>query len=229
MALPEKLSKNRLIFGLNRNIIALGWVSFFTDISSEMIYPLLPIFLTAVLGTSTTFLGLIEGVAETTASLLKLFSGWLSDHLGKRKVLVLFGYTLSSLSRPLVAVATSGWQVLFIRFLDRVGKGIRTSPRDALLADSAPPEVHGRAFGFQRAMDHAGAVIGPIFAFLLISFVTQEYRTIFGLAFIPGICAVSLLFWGVKEKITPSPQASPSAQRITIKPFPRPFRFFCWP
>jgi MFS family permease len=214
------------IFGLDRNIFSLGWVSLFTDVSSEMIYPLLPVFLTVVLGVGTTFLGLVEGVAEATASLLKLFSGWLSDRLGKRKLLVLIGYTLSSLTRPFVAAATVGWHVLLIRFLDRVGKGIRTSPRDALIADSTLDQEHGKAFGFQRAMDHVGAVIGPLIAFFLLTFITQEYRTIFWLAFIPGIFALIILVQKVHEiKPNPPTLASPIIQ-LTLRPFDRRFKFF---
>src|SRR5256885_5380969 len=136
---------------LSRNVYALTVVSFFTDVSSEMIYPLLPAFLTVVLGASASFIGAIEGAAESTAALLKLASGWWSDRASRRKPLVIAGYGLSSLVRPLVAVAQSATQVLAIRVVDRVGKGVRTSPRDALIADSVDPAVHGRAFGFHRA------------------------------------------------------------------------------
>ena len=218
---PEKK-----IFGFSRTIFSLGLVSLFTDVSSEMIYPLLPIFLTSVLGMGPTFVGLVEGVAETTASLLKLFSGWVSDRLRKRKSLVVFGYTLSTLARPLVAAATAGWHVLFIRFLDRVGKGIRTSPRDALIADSSPENEHGKAFGFQRAMDHAGAVIGPLIAFLLLTFLTQQYRLIFRLAYLPGMVALIILIHGVAErKPTPLREAAPKIQ-LTLRPFDRRFKIF---
>src|SRR5207237_25741 len=138
---------------LGRNVVALGVVSFFTDASSEMIYPLLPVFLTATLGASASMLGVIEGAAECTASLLKLASGWWSDRVRRRKPLVLFGYTLASAVRPLVAIAQSAPQVLVIRVGDRVGKGLRNSPRDALIADSVHPSVRGRAFGFRSAAD----------------------------------------------------------------------------
>lgn len=218
--------KETKIFGLSRTIFFLGWVSFFTDVSSEMIYPLLPVFLTSVLGMRTTFVGLVEGVAEATASLFKLISGWLSDRLGKRKTLVVFGYTLSSVIRPLVAAATMGWHVLLIRFLDRVGKGIRTSPRDALIADLSLDQEHGKAFGFQRALDHAGAVIGPLIAFLLLTYITQEYRTIFWLAFIPGVVALIILIRGVSEK-KPTYTGSVSPKiRLSLKPFDLRFKFF---
>lgn len=212
-------------FGFHRNVFSLGLVSFFNDVSSEMIYPLLPIFLTSVLGVGASFVGLIEGIAETTASLLKLFSGWLSDRWNKRKSLVVFGYTLSTFARPLVAVATAGWHVLLVRFLDRIGKGVRTSPRDALIADSCLEGERGRAFGFQRAMDHAGAVIGPLTASLLLTFITQRYRLIFWLAFIPGIVSLVFLILGVQEKKSFMPIASQKV-RLTLRPFDRRFKLF---
>ena len=223
--MPSK-DQRPAFLGLHRNIFFLGLVSFFTDLSSEMIYPLLPVFLTSVLGASPTFVGLIEGIAEATASFLKLFSGWVSDRWKKRKSLVVFGYTLSTLIRPLVGVATIGWHVLLIRFLDRVGKGIRTSPRDALIADSIPEREHGKAFGFQRALDHAGAVIGPLVAFFLLTFITQQCRTVFLLAYIPGVIALSILIFGVGEKrVSPAPLASPPLQ-LTLRVFDRRFKTF---
>ena len=126
--------------GITANVIVLGITSFLTDFSTELYYPLLPIFLTTVIGASNLFVGLIEGIAETTASVLKLFSGWLSDRLNKRKALVIAGYTLSGLTRPLIAISTMGWHILSARFIDRIGKGFRTAPRDALIADSSPSE-----------------------------------------------------------------------------------------
>src|SRR3954468_17943585 len=145
---------------LDRNVYALAAVSFFTDVSSEMIYPLLPIFLQTTLGAAAGTVGAIEGAAESTAALLKLASGWWSGRSARRKPLVVAGYTLASAARPLVAIATSPYHVLIVRLVDRVGKGIRSSPRDALLADSVDPSIRGRAYGFHRAADHAGAVIG---------------------------------------------------------------------
>jgi MFS family permease len=218
--------KDRNIFGVHRTIFFLGLVSLFTDISSEMIYPLLPVFLISVLGVGPVFVGLVEGVAEATASFFKLFSGWISDRQQKRKFLVVSGYTLSTLTRPLVAVATAGWHVLFIRFLDRVGKGIRTSPRDALIADSSPGSEHGKAFGFQRALDHTGAVIGPLIAFFLLTFVTQQYRTLFLLAYVPGIIALTLLILGVKERKAAQPGPSLQPVQLTLRPFDRRFKIF---
>ncbi len=177
----------------------LGAVSFLTDVSSEMIYPLLPLFLTTVLGAGPVFLGVIEGAAESTSSLLKLFSGHLSDRFGRRKQLVVAGYGLSSLLRPLVAAATAPYMVLLIRLGDRVGKGVRTSPRDALIADSTDPALRGRAFGFHRSMDHAGAIVGPLVATALLAGFTDSLRTVFWLAAIPGLLAVLLLLLQVRE------------------------------
>jgi MFS family permease len=188
-----------LFKGISGNVLILGLVSFFTDVSSEMIYPLLPLFLTTVLGGGPAFLGVIEGVAESTASLLKLFSGIMADRVRQRKSLVLAGYTISSLARPLTALAGSPPAVLFIRFADRVGKGIRTSPRDALIADSTDPTIRGKAYGFHRSMDHAGAIVGPLLATLLLTWFVRDLRTVFWLAAIPGAIAVLLIVLKVKE------------------------------
>lgn len=185
--------------GISGNVLILGLVSFLTDVSSEMIYPLLPLFLTTVLGGGPAFLGVIEGVAESTASLLKLISGIVSDRVDNRQRLVLWGYSLSSLARPLVAIATAPVAVLFVRFFDRIGKGIRTSPRDALVADSVDPSLRGKAFGFHRSMDHAGAVIGPLLATFLLAYFTKDMRTVFWLAGIPGLLAVLLIVVRVKD------------------------------
>jgi MFS family permease len=184
---------------LPRNVLALGLVSFFTDVSSDMIYPLLPVFLTGVLGASASFVGAIEGAAESTSSILKLVSGWWSDRIERRKPLVVFGYALASTMRPLVAIARSAGEVLVIRVSDRVGKGIRNAPRDALIADSVDPSIRGRAFGFQRAADHAGGVIGPLIAFALISWWAMPMRQIFWLAAVPGALAVAVVIFGVRE------------------------------
>ena len=184
---------------LGRNIVALGLVSFFTDMSSEMIYPLLPVFLTATLGASAAFVGVIEGTAESLSALLKLVSGWWADKVRERKPFVLIGYLLATLTRPLVAVASAAWQVLAIRATDRVGMGLRTSPRDALIADSVDPSIRGRAFGFQRAWDNAGAVAGPLIAFVLLQWDGLTLRRVFWLALIPGLFAVATVVWGVTE------------------------------
>ena len=191
-------------------MIALAAVSFFTDVSSEMIYPLLPVFLTVTLGASASTLGAIEGAAETTASLLKLASGWWSDRIRRRKPLGVFGYTLAALARPLVAVAQSASQVLAVRLTDRVGKGIRNSPRDALIAESVDPSIRGRAFGFHRAADHAGGVVGPLLAFALLQWWGVEMRTVFWLALIPGVFAVFTVVVFVKETQKAETNAPPA-------------------
>jgi len=178
---------------------ALTAVSLFTDVSSEMIYPLLPAFLTATLGASAAWVGIIEGAADATASLLKLASGWWSDRARRRKPLIVAGYALASLLRPLVAVAGAAWQVLAIRVGDRVGKGIRGAPRDAMIADAVPANERGRAFGVLRAGDHAGAFIGPLIAFMLLRWVGVSVRTVFMLAAIPGVIAVLVAVFLVKE------------------------------
>jgi MFS family permease len=184
---------------LSRNVYVLAVVSFFTDVSSEMIYPLLPAFLTTALGASASFIGGIEGAAESTAALLKLASGWWSDRVHRRKPLVVFGYGLASIVRPLVAIATSASQVLAIRVTDRIGKGIRNSPRDALIADSVDPSIRGRAFGFHRAGDNAGGVVGPLVAFSFLTWGHVSLRHVFWFAAIPAALAMVSLVAGVKE------------------------------
>ncbi len=185
---------------LPRTVKALAAVSFFTDASSEMIYPLLPAFLTATLGASAAWVGIIEGAADATASLLKLASGWWSDKVKRRKPLIVAGYTIAAVLRPLVAVAGTAWQVLAIRVGDRMGKGIRGAPRDAMIADSVAASERGRAFGAQRAADHAGAFVGPLIAFVLLQWVGVSVRTVFLLAAIPGAVAVLVAVFGVKER-----------------------------
>ena len=198
---PKEPTKpgGKFLHGLTANVIVFGFVSFLTDVSAEMIYPLLPLFLSQTLGAGPIFLGLIEGVAESTCSFLKLYSGIHADRARDRSKLVLFGYTLSSFSRPLMALAQSPWTVLFIRAADRTGKGIRTSPRDALLADSTHSDHHGRAFGFQRSMDNAGSVVGPLISTILLAYFIKDLRIIFWLAAIPGVMAVLLIIFKVRE------------------------------
>ncbi len=189
-------------------------MSFFTDVSTEMIYPLLPVFLASVLGANASFIGAIEGVAETTASLLKLASGWWSDKVGSRKVLVVAGYGIASIVRPFTAAAQTASQVLMVRLTDRIGKGIRTSPRDALLADSAPEGARGRAFGFHAAADNAGAVVGPLLAFMflklqgvgsfegtkrLVPHDEQALRNVFWLSSVPALLAMIVLIIVVRD------------------------------
>jgi MFS family permease len=183
---------------LHPTVRSLGLVSLLTDVSSEMIYPLLPAFLTGTLRAGPAFLGVVEGLAETVAAFAKLASGRLSDRLRRRKPLVVAGYSLSALVRPLVALAASPAQVLIVRLLDRVGKGVRGGPRDALVAEVTAAAERGRAFGFQRAMDHAGAAVGPILASGVL-LVTGELRVVFALAAVPGALAVLALVRGVRE------------------------------
>jgi len=182
-----------------KNITVLSWTSFFEDVSSQMNYSLLPLFLANVLGVNKAFIGLIEGIAETTASFLKVLFGWLSDKLKSRKIFILTGYGITAVSRPFLSIASRGWHVLGLRFLDRSGKGMRTSPRDALIADSCPECERGRAFGFHRAMDTSGAVAGPLLAFFLFSKAGMNYRSIFLISVVPAIVAVLLVLM-VREK-----------------------------
>ncbi len=208
-----------------RNVWILGVVSFLTDASSDMIYPLLPLFLSEVLGSSVLFIGLIEGVAESTASILKIYSGWLSDKLRKRKLLVSVGYGLATLAKPILSATTASWQVLGLRFADRFGKGIRTSPRDALIADSTPKERRGISFGFHRAMDSAGAVLGPLLAFLILPLVNGNYRTLFLIASVPALLAVMILLLFLRER-TASKERSGMPVKLSLAGFDRRFRVF---
>jgi MFS family permease len=222
---PATLAKGwALGAAITPNVRALGVVSLLTDTSTEMAYPLLPLFLTRTLGAGTAFVGLVEGVAESTASLLKLISGWLSDRLRRRKALVAWGYGLSSLTRPLMAVALLPSHVLGVRFLDRIGKGIRTSPRDALIADSTPAGARGAAFGFHRAMDHLGAVAGPVLAFLLLPLVGGSYRAIFWLAGIPAALSVLVLVCAVRD--VPAQGAPGRLPLLTLRPYDARFKAF---
>ncbi len=187
----NRIAENRPSrFGLSRPVWLLGWVSFFTDMASETVYPLLPLFLTQVLGAGAMSLGVIEGAAEAANSALKVLSGWLADRWRSQKMLVLLGYGIASAVRPLIGLATAWPQVLAIRFADRLGKGIRGAPRDAMLADFAPANARGRVFGFHRAMDHAGAVTGPLLATAFLYFYPGNYRRLFFLTIIPGIIVI---------------------------------------
>jgi MFS family permease len=179
--------------GLPRPVRLLGWVSLLTDAATEAVYPLLPVFITQVLGGPPIALGIVEGAADATSSVLKIVAGRWSDRHGVRKPIVVAGYTLSSLIRPFVAVATSWAHVFAIRVTDRVGKGLRSSPRDAMLASLAPPGERGRVFGYHWGMDHAGAAIGPLLATLFLYFWPDNYRLLFALTIIPGLLAVATL------------------------------------
>lgn len=207
---------------LSATVIALGFTSFFTDAGAEMIFPLLPLFVTS-LGGGATFVGLVEGVSDAVSSVLKLFAGNVADRLPRKKPLVLLGYGLSSLVRPAVAFATAPWHVLAVRVTDRVGKGIRSAPRDVLIAAAAPDDGAGRAFGFHRAMDHAGAVVGPLMATTLLG-LGLELRTVFMLAAIPGVLAVACVAV-VREQAAPATAVAQSAD-ATREPLPRPLRSY---
>lgn len=182
----------------------LGGVSMLMDISSEMIHSLLPLFMTTTLGISMVLIGLIEGLAEATALVIRVFSGVLSDYLGRRKGLALLGYGLGALSKPLFAMAPGAGLVFGARMLDRVGKGIRGAPRDALIADVTPPEIRGAAYGLRQSLDTIGAFLGPLLAVGLMLLWHNDFRTIFWVAAIPGILAIVLLFFGLREPESPS-------------------------
>jgi MFS family permease len=192
---------------LPRNVFSISLVSLFNDSSSEIIYPVLPLFLALTLGASRAQIGLIEGAAESLSGLLKLFSGYFSDRRGRRKGMVVFGYGLASVARPLIGLATQWPQVFAIRMADRFGKGVRSAPRDAMIADAAAPEERGLAFGFNRAMDHAGAVIGPLIAYAVLSVIAanreaptaENYKTLFLLAAVPALFAVLVAIFAVRE------------------------------
>lgn len=189
----------KTFFKLPKNVIFLGVVSFFNDLSSDMIFPFIPIFLTSVLGASAAFVGLVEGVADATASVLKIISGRLSDRFKVRKPFAVFGYSLSAIAKPILSMATAPWHVLAVRFLDRVGKGTRDAPRDALISFSVEKKSIGRAFGFHRGADTLGAAIGPLIAFLILPFIHNNLRTLFLLSFAASFVAVLVLQIFVKE------------------------------
>ncbi|GAB4436242.1 MAG: MFS transporter [bacterium] len=214
---------------LSANVILLSFVSLCNDIASDMIYPLLPLFITSVGGTPA-ILGVIEGVAETTASLLKLFGGYLSDLFKKRKPLAFAGYFLSNATRPFYFFATSWLPIFFVRFSDRVGKGIRTAPRDALIADSTDPTNRARAFSFHRMLDNFGALVGPLMAMLVLSLSSENIKSVFLFSLIPGFLVIVLMFF-VKETKSDG-KSSPSKKTFTLKEifslnvFPKRFKLF---
>lgn len=216
---------------LPRNVWAVGFTSFFMDISSEMVINILPLFLADVLGVQTSIIGLIEGVAEATASVLKMFSGWLSDKLGGRKWLAVAGYAFSTLSKPFFYIANSWELVAGVRWADRMGKGIRTAPRDALVADSTPTEMRGLAFGFNRAMDRGGAMIGLLVAALVVwlaqansvGLTRLTYQKIVLISIIPAILSVLSLAVGAKDVKVEGQRAAP---KISLKNLGKPFQIF---
>lgn len=214
------MKTEKKIFGFGRNIFFTGLVSFCMDMSSEMIYPLIPLFLANSLGVNKSMIGLIEGLAESTASLLKVFSGWFSDRLGQRKSLMLAGYAISTLSRPIMATATVWSQVLASRFTDRLGKGVRTAPRDAIIAESARTSHLGRAFSFHRAMDTLGAVVGPAITISLLGIFSNDYRLVFWFSMAPGMIAVILIILFIQEK---EKRPMPQTERPRLR-----FNHFDW-
>lgn len=218
---------------LPRNVFAISLVSLLNDASSEIIYPLLPILLTSVLGASPRAIGIIEGAAESVSSLIKLLAGYLSDRFGKRKILVVSGYALAALARPFLAFATSWQQVLAIRLTDRVGKGVRSAPRDAMIADAVAIEQRGIAFGFHRAMDHGGAVIGPLLGFVLVLlFVTNqnaptriEFTWVLMLAAVPAIAAVLVSIFFMRESTLLAPRET-EVKKLSLRGFDSNFKRF---
>lgn len=219
---------------LSPTVLALSVVSFLNDTSSEIIYPLLPAFLALTLGASPFAIGLIEGFAESIASILKLFSGYLSDKFGNRKLPVFLGYSLAAVVRPMLAFVTSWPQVLVVRMTDRVGKGIRGAPRDALLASTVPAEMRGFAFGFNRAADHLGAVVGPVVAFLLLTYLAsdpttptaREYQQVFLFASIPVAIGLFVIVLFVREEKKPIPEPDAIPIKFSLKAFDSNFKKF---
>jgi len=210
--------------GITRNIFIMGLVSLFTDLSSQIVFPLIPLFLTTVLGCGAYAVGIVEGAAETTASLLKVVSGYWSDKINKRKPFILFGYGMSSITKPLFALANIWTFVLFLRVIERIGKGIRTAPRDALVAESCDESVRGKAFGFHRAADGIGSILGAVLALLLLP--VWGYRNIFLFALVPGVISVFIILF-IQEKNAPAKQETKEVSvKLSLKELPVNLRFF---
>lgn len=212
---PPRTLREKFMAGISRNVVVLGIVSFFTDVSSEMIVPVRIIFLVLVLRTPLAVAGLIEGIAESTASLLKIFAGRLSDRVSRRKPLVLFGYGISNAAKPLIAFVSAWPAALFFIFLDRVGKGVRGSPRDAMMADSTPRKYMGKAFGFHRSMDTFGAAVGPLLTYLILLLTSGDLRAVFLWTAVPGVLSVLAIVL-LREK----PEAKPAAAPVPSPPAP---------
>jgi len=204
-----QMATSKALAKIPRSVWALGFVSMFMDISSEMIHALLPLYMVTVLGTSVVAVGVIEGIAEATASITKVFSGALSDRLGKRKLLTVLGYGLGALTKPVFPMASGLDWLMGARFVDRIGKGIRGAPRDALVADVTPPELRGAAFGLRQALDTVGAFLGPLLAIMLMWLTASHFQTVFWVAVIPAFIAVYILVAFVRE-----PEASPTARPV---------------
>ena len=222
------MKANRRYFGLDKNIFFTGLTSFFTDTSSKMVYSVMPLFLLSI-GATKTQLSLIEGIAESTASLLKAVSGFWSDKIGKNKPFMIIGYAATALVTPLYSYVVHPMQVLVFRFLERVGKGIRTAPRDSLIAATSPKNETGKSFGFHKAMDNSGAIIGPLIAAAVLFFLPDndpdfQYKTIFWIAAIPAVMGVFILMFLVKDIKAQSVSAKTP---VSIKKLPKNFFFFC--
>ena len=214
--------KAKTILGLERNVFFTGLTSFLTDTTTKMIYAVMPLFLISI-GATKTELSLIEGIAESTASVLKALAGWWSDKIGKNKPFMILGYAMTALLTPLFAFAISPLQVLFIRFAERVGKGIRTAPRDSLIASSSAAGKLGRSFGFHKAMDNSGAIIGPLLAFAVLAIFPEDYRKVFIISGIPAILGVLVILFFIKEV---HKLKSELPGKIRLKDFPRRYYFF---
>lgn len=218
------------IFGLVPNVFFLGLVSLLNDFSSEMIYSVMPAFLTTVLGAPAFFIGFLEGFADALASFLKIFAGWFSDKIGKRKVISVYGYSLSVATRLFLAVVANFWQVFILRVIDRVGKGFRDSPRDALISESVPLGELGKSFGYHRAMDSIGSVLGPLAAVALLPIFAGNYRQIFIVGFAAGFLAV-LTFFFVKD-VSKTQNGSSNVQQprlsriFSLRQFEHPFKYY---
>ena len=211
----KKIIKYNFLKGVTRNVVILGLVSLFTDISSQMVFPLIPLFLISVLGAGAYAVGIVEGAAETTASILKVVSGFWSDKIKRRKPFVLFGYSLSTITKPLFALAGVWSFVLFVRVIERIGKGIRDAPRDAIVAESVSRDVRGKAYGFQRSMDGFGSIIGAVLAFFLLPIL--GYRNIFLFAFIPGVLAVLIILFLKEKKVLVKEKVKSMSLEVSFK------------
>ena len=214
--------KRSKIFGLQPNAFFTGLTSFFTDTSAKMVYSVMPLFLLSI-GASKTTISLIEGIAESTASLLKAISGYWSDKIGKNKPFMIIGYGITAMITPLYALARMPIQILFFRFFERIGKGLRAAPRDSLISSSIKKNEAGKTFGFQKAMDNSGAIVGPLMAFLLLSVSSLNYSYLFLLATIPAILGVLTIVFFVKEAKT---EKKETAKKISPKYLPKKFYFF---
>jgi len=215
--------KKEKFFSIPKNIFVLGLISLLNDASSEMIYPLIPVFLSTVIGANIATIGIIEGVAESSASFVRAFSGYLSDKFKKRKVFIFFGYLFSMMARSALSLATSSFHVFLVKFFDRVGKGVREAPRDSLISLSVNKDEFGKFFGFHRAMDTTGAIIGPVLAFLLLPMLANDLRSLFFLSLFFGILVMFLIIFFVKDK---NQSANGQPFNFSLKLFDGRFKLF---